>query len=120
VRPRCEEARRKAAELFAQLSGTGRASVDVGELIAAAHQGRLETLFVALDKEQWGVVDDASGNVTLHSVAEKCDEELLNLAAADTWAHGGTVYVMPTPEMPAPSPLAGVYWLPLAKKGKRR
>jgi hypothetical protein len=119
VRPRCEEARKKAAELFAQLSGTGRASVDVGELIAAAHQGRLETLFVALDKEQWGVVDDASGDVTLHAAAEKCDEELLNRAAADAWAHGGTVYVAPSTEMPAPSPLAGVYWLPLAKKGKR-
>jgi hypothetical protein len=117
VRPFYQQKQYKAATLFAQLAGTDRASNDVAELIAAAAQGRLEFLFVASDREQWGILDEATGAAVLHDSRKSGDDEMLNRAAADTLAHGGTVYVVPSMEVPGSSLLAGTYWLPVAKKG---
>jgi hypothetical protein len=118
VQPHFRKAQEGAAALYARLAGTGHTSNDLEETVQAAHQGRVEILFVASDTERWGTVDAAEGRICLHAQAEPGDEDLLNLTALHTLAHGGTVYVVPPSDVPGGGVAACVFWLPLAKRGK--
>lgn len=114
VRPHFQEAQRNAAALYHQLAGTGRTTTDIAETVAAACQGRLEFLFVALGKEQWGTCAPIGTDIDLHATKRPGDEDLLNLAAFHTILRGGVVYA--TNDVPGGGPVAGIYWLPLAKR----
>lgn len=118
VQPQFQETQRNAAALYQQLAGTGRTTNDISEAVNAACQGRLEILFVALGKEQWGTYKPSGGGITVHEKAEPGDEDLLNVAAMHTFLRGGAVFVVPTEDVPGGGLLAGIYWLPLAKRKK--
>jgi hypothetical protein len=116
VAPLLRAPREKAAGLYARLAGTGRTAADLAETVTACGQGRIETLFVAMDAERWGRVDVPGGPVTLDEGRSTEGEDLLNVAALDTLTHGGTVFAVPSAEVPGEGPLAAIYWLPHAGK----
>jgi hypothetical protein len=115
VRDTFEKPLYKVRNQYAALSGTGRTCKEPAETIRAACEGRLETLFVALDREAWGHWNSAANEVTVHPNAMNGDEDLFNLAAINASAHGAKVFVMPAREMPESNAIAGIYWLPAAK-----
>src|SRR5262249_25256635 len=47
----------EAAAHYRNYAATGRASNDIREVLPAAYDGRIESLFVASDQEQWGTFD---------------------------------------------------------------
>lgn len=57
---------------------------------------------MALAKQQWGRYDSDRNEVGLHDRAVKGSEDLLNLAAVETLAHGGTVYALDSDQLPEP------------------
>lgn len=117
VVPRFHQVRARAVALFQEMSGHGYASTTPKEILPAAFEGRIEVLFVAVGREQWGTFDRDSLHVVLHEQREPTDEDLLNVAAMHTLLHGGTVYPVPPEEMPAPNALAAaVFWLPAARR----
>lgn len=87
---------RKAAAVYDRLAGTGRTTADLEEVLRAAREGRVETLFVARDREQW----DESG------------VGLLNQAAVHVLRHGGAVYAVDPHEVPGRGLASGIYRLP--------
>lgn len=103
------EARRRAAERFAQRVGTGLASSDLEEVTLAAHGGRVETLFVSLQEQRWGRVDPASRSVEVHEAPEPGDCDLLEEAALCTLPRDGTVHAVTAEEIPADTPVAAVF-----------
>lgn len=109
LEPAFHEARRRAAERFDALAGTGRASNDPAEILPAAHHGRVESLFLACDTDLWGRLDDPLGKVQVHAVPETGDEELLDTAALFSLRHGGTVYGVHHGEVPGGGDLAAVF-----------
>jgi Bacterial archaeo-eukaryotic release factor family 7 len=115
VHERFEAPRRQACAQFAALAGTGRTCHEPQEVIRAALEGRLETLFVPLDREAWGTVNEASGEFSIHPQRMKGDEDLLNVAAIKASEHGAKVFVLPIKDMPQGGVTAGIYWLPAAK-----
>lgn len=119
VRPHFERARGDALALYRRLVGTGRTARGLGEVVPAAHAGRVETLFVALGTERWGLLDPSAGRVEEHEPPQPGDADLLELAVAHTLRHGGTVYALPAGEVPGGAPLAAIFHLPLARHGKR-
>jgi hypothetical protein len=119
VRPQLEGRQRQAAAQYRHLAGTGRTASELGPVVAAAHRGEVETLFVAPGRRRWGRFDPAGGQVDEHEPPEPGDEELLNLAAVHTLRHGGTVYAVGPEQVPGGGPLAAVFWLPLARRWKR-
>jgi hypothetical protein len=120
VGPQFQEDVRQAVALYHQAITTGKATADVSEIIPAAYRGEFEILFVALGKHLWGILDPGRNEVTLHEQPQPGDEDLSNLAAIHTLRRGNTVYVLRWEDMPARSPLAGIYHLPLPKyPGKR-
>jgi hypothetical protein len=116
VQPVFQATVQSARGLYSRLAGTGRTVNRLEEIVSAAQQGRIETLFAAPGEEQWGTVDAATGAVIVHPQKEPSDEELLNLAAVETLQHGGTVHLLPPEEMPEGSCLAAIYWLPHARR----
>ncbi len=103
------QAQQKAAAQFRDLASTERTSSNTSEIVPAAYYGRVASLFVAFDQEQWGTFDPAIDTLKIHQQAEPGDEDLLDLAATQTLLHGGSVYAVIQPLMPAEAPLAAVF-----------
>jgi hypothetical protein len=117
VQPHFEQAQRRALELYEQLAGTGRASADFSEIVPAAAAGRVEILLAARSKQAWGRFDTAQTHLEIHDPRQPGDEDLLELAVAHTLRHGQTVHALE--DVPGGGPLAAIYRLPLAKRGRR-
>jgi hypothetical protein len=106
-------AREQASQeaLYRELAGRqeGRASNNLKQIMQAAHGGRVATLFLARGVRQWGVYRAHSGNVHVHPSQQPGDHDLLDLAAIQTVANGGTVYVVDRDQMPGGEPQAAIF-----------
>ncbi|MEW6112346.1 MAG: hypothetical protein AB1664_09475 [Thermodesulfobacteriota bacterium] len=109
VEPVFDQARRDEIDRFHALAGTGKASDDFQEVLDAAHYGRVATLFVPVGLEIWGKYNENGGKITLHEGAQPGDQDLLDLAAAQTIMTGGTVYAVEPEEAPSDAPLAAIF-----------
>ena len=109
VQPCFLEEREAAAERFMQLANTDKASEKLVEIVPAAYHGRVDTLFVALDLQQWGAYDLETNEVQLHHGVEPGDQDLMDFTAVQTFLHGGRVYAVEPEQMPVGASLAGVF-----------
>jgi hypothetical protein len=100
VKPLLWESRRAAAARFRELQGRGRASADIRRGLPAAFSGRVETRFVRADQHVWGSCPAAGDDVEVHVNQDANDMDLLDIAAAESYRHGGTVHHVPAVEMP--------------------
>ncbi len=108
VEPHLDEARRETAARFARLAASGKTSSHITEIIPAAREGKIDTLFLARDAAVWGVPDAETGAVEVHRGPQPGDEDLLDLAAVETLTHHGAVYSVAAAEMPASGPAAAI------------
>jgi hypothetical protein len=110
VEPVVAEARAAAAGRFQEAAGKGTlAASRVQDIVPAALQGRVETLFVPVGVQIWGTVDPQTFEAELHHRREPGDEDLLDRAAVATLFSSGTVYSVPQEEIPPPGPAAAVF-----------
>jgi hypothetical protein len=100
VEPHFKDDERAAREAFAIQAGRGLSLSSLEEVLRAAHDGRVEVLFVPRDRQRWGRYDPIKRRVTKHQEYEPGDQDLLDLAAVQTLAMGGTVYVVDPEEIP--------------------
>jgi hypothetical protein len=108
VEPVFRKAREEAAARYRELAGTGRTTTDVKGAVSAAHEGRIEVLFVAVGLQVWGRLDTDIGKVHVHDSPEPGDEDLLDLAAVQALIKGGSVYAVRPEEVPDGAPLAAI------------
>ena len=99
----------QAVAQYKELGGTSRTSNDLSEIVLAAHEKRVATLFVTVGVQCWGTVDARARRVDLHETLLPGDEDLLNLAAIRTYANGGTVFAVSADQMPDPKPAAAIF-----------
>lgn len=97
-----------ARERFQAQHGTGLAVTDSAEIVTAARDGRVETLFAVEDCEIWGVFDTGRYMVIPTSEDFPGAVDLLDLAVAWTLAGNGEVYVKKMEEMPVPAESAAI------------
>lgn len=111
VRPYFEQTQREHREQYVGLAGRedGRASDNLKQIIQAAHDGRVEALFVPLGVQLWGVYRAHSQNVHVHPTYQPGDQDLLDLAAARTFINNGAVYVVEPSDMPLGKEVAAVF-----------
>jgi hypothetical protein len=109
VKPVMRKAEADAVERFRASATRGLASDDVGEVVRAARAGRVGVLLSASGRDRWGKLDLVSGRVAAHEVPEPGDEDLAELATAETIAHGGSVYSVEPERLPEGAALAAVY-----------
>ncbi|MCO6457075.1 MAG: hypothetical protein J5I93_17405 [Pirellulaceae bacterium] len=101
--------RQQSLETFRQRNGGKTASSRVEEIVAAAQQGRVDTLLVDQTADVWGQFQAAEGTVTVHAAAEPDDVELLDVSVLETLRHRGTVYPVPADQSPAQGPVAALF-----------
>lgn len=96
-------------ERFGTLEARGQASGELRDVVKAATDGRVKTLFVARDAHRWGHFDRERRAVEVHDERRPGDADLLDLAALETWADGGRVYVVEAGSLPVDGPAAATY-----------
>lgn len=104
-----QQARAKAMAEYHEGIAKGRASSILDEVLTAAFQGRIATLLVPLGIRRWGRFDFNRFALEQHDEEQPGDEELLDLAAAQTLRHDGIVYGIKPEEVPGGHLLAAVY-----------
>lgn len=102
-------AREQAAERYRHYAETERTSHNIREIIPAAFQGRVESLFIAIDQEQWGTFHPATNTLHVHRVARYHDDDLLDMAATQTLLHCGSVYTVEQAHVPGGESAAAVF-----------
>lgn len=100
---------RRDAIRFTERLGTGLASDHLSEVVPAAIQGRIDTLFIRDEYTAWGACDAESGHIHHSAAPGRDDEELLNLAAIHVLRDGGVVYEYPAERMPNSSGVAATF-----------
>jgi len=85
---------------YKEMAGTGLTTTDISEIISNSIRGKIETLLVDEDREQWGKINGETGEVFLHESIETRDEDLLDLALTNTILHKGNAYALKQMEMP--------------------
>jgi hypothetical protein len=101
--------REVAAAKFLRLAGTGKASANLQEILPAAQEGRVESLFVDVHALQWGRFDPNSSAVEFHEAPQSRDDDLLDLAAAKTLLSRGAVYAVERGQVPGGDMAAAVF-----------
>jgi hypothetical protein len=110
VAPIFKSEHREAVERFMQFEGeqNGMATSDLKAGVKAAEVGRIATLFVPLEVEQWGRYEPDTHRVVLDSGPMPENEDLFDLAARQTLLNSGRVYAVPVEELPGSGDLAAI------------
>jgi len=109
IEPLFLETRNRVLETYGQAAGNGRGSHRLEEVLPAAQDGRVGSLLVGWDTQQWGRYDPENRTAELHDGPSPQGEELVNRAVVMTLQTGGEVFPMLQAEMPEPDPVAAVY-----------
>ncbi|MCA9726872.1 MAG: hypothetical protein KC729_04255 [Candidatus Eisenbacteria bacterium] len=110
VRPRFDRVAAEQRTRFEELANkrSSLAAVRVESVVPAAMSGRVEVLFVPLTEQCWGSFDREEMTVSVHGQRHPGDEDLLDLAAVQTFARGGTVHAVASEDLPGPGPVAAI------------
>lgn len=110
VEPLFQAARDAATSRYRELGGgdSGHTSDELERVVPAAFAGRVQTLFVARDVEQWGRYDPDTTQLVLHGERAADDDDLLDVAAAETLVRNGEIYAIDAEGMPG-SAIAAIF-----------
>lgn len=108
VKPYFQQKQEEAKRRYHELKGTGKTSNDILEILPASYHGRISDLFVTAGLQQWGYYDPESENIRLTDEQETGSEDLIDLAAAKSYANNGSVFALDHEQMPDTAPAAAI------------
>lgn len=102
VEPYFNTQKEEAINKYNEFAGTGKASYELNDIITAAVNGRVETLFIAKDACKWGTYKEegADINIEIHDDFKENDECLLTMSAVKTVLNGGKAFIVEKDELP--------------------
>ena len=111
VEPHFRQETEKIMAAYQQLADTDKASDNVEEIVAAAFNGRIDRLVLAIDTQVWGTFNRDTGAVEYYQEGQRKEDHLplLDFAAMQTLQNGGTVFALSQDEMPTKSAIAAVF-----------
>ena len=109
VEPIFKKKKNEAAARYKNLIETDRTSAETETVVLAALHGRVDTLFVDVDVEIWGRLDEAANQVTIHQSHEPGDIDLIDLAAVHTLLNGGIVYPLSPEDVESHTPIEAIF-----------
>lgn len=101
-------AEEKEAERFGNQISAGKTSADLEQILLAAHEGRIDTLWLSAEEEIWGVVGDDGTVGAYRNERAAGDVDLVDIAATRTLAAGGQVYAVTPEEIPGGTAMAAI------------
>ncbi len=108
VEPYFKREQEDALRRYREFVGLGRTTNDLEKIVTESYAGRVYILFVDATQQKWGNFDPYTSTVEVKSKGESCDVDLLDLAAAYTLAHRGTVYAVESDKVPDGGPAVAV------------
>ena len=96
----CVDESAQALAHFRSIDQTRRETHQFEDIVREAREGRVETLLVAEDVEQWGTFKETTWQVELQAQPNIGNEPLSNQAAVNTLKNKGQVFVLPLSQMP--------------------
>lgn len=111
VEPYFRQETEKIMANYQQYAGTDKATDNITEIVAAAVNGRVDRLVLAVDTQVWGTFNRDTGKVVYYQEGQRKEEHLplLDFAAMQTLQNGGTVFALSQDEMPTKSAIAAVF-----------
>ncbi len=100
IKPYFEATKKQQLTQFQELYHTPKISYQINEIIPAALSGKIETLFVEKNSDEFGLYNIENGKLLLDTKKEIQNSSLTNLAAVQTFLNKGNVYVLDPEEMP--------------------
>ena len=113
IEPSLIAERKEAIDQYHNLSGTGEATQKLEEIVPAAVNGQIDTLFVRANTQKWGKFEQQENKVTVYAEAEDSSVDLLDLAATNTFFQGGKIYVMAEDKMPEDTLMMAILRYPI-------
>lgn len=105
VKPHFQKHRKEQKERFEGLLSDQRASYKLNEIVPAAVNGKVETLYIQSRNDAYGIFDAPSQEIRVDQSKTTTNASLLNMAAIKTFQQGGKVYLMEPEEMPSENTL---------------
>ena len=109
MRPYFDRPRRHALDRLCELNGTDKASLDPAAIVTAVAGGRVDVLLADSGQQRYGTFDAKLGTAAPCDASCAGNEDLVNLAVAETLLHGGTVFPAKSRELPDQSPMAAIF-----------
>lgn len=85
---------------YKELYHTPKTSYQISEIVPAAINGKIDTLFVQNGADEFGVFDKQSNRLLFRKKTELNKASLSDLSAVSTFMQGGKVYFLAPEEMP--------------------
>lgn len=101
IKPYFEATKKQQLNKFKELYHTPKISYQLNEIVPAAISGKIETLFIEKNTDEYGIYNKENGKLILSPSKEVQNASLTNLAAIKTFMNGGKVFLLNTEEMPA-------------------
>lgn len=95
-----EHERKRSREAYQELAGTGRTSYDINEIVPAAINGRIDSLFVADGTHTWGRFNEDKQDVEIHEEFQYGDDDLIGKSAVSTILNSGHTFVVNPEDIP--------------------
>lgn len=108
VQPYFHNAQQEVIDRYQELAGTGQTANNIQEVVSAAYYQRIESLFVPVGLQQWGLFNPSTSEIQIHHEHSPGDDDLMDLAAIHTVLNGGTVYAVEPEKVPGDAELAAV------------
>lgn len=100
VKPFLEKTKEEKIQLFNNLYHTPKASSQISEIVPAAVNGKIDSLFIQYGADEFGVFDKKSNQIMFDKKSSLNYNSLTNLSAMNTFLQGGKVFILDKNEMP--------------------
>jgi hypothetical protein len=102
------ESQRDAAELYRTSKASGTASDKLPEVVRAAVDGRVDTIWIPKGRQVMGVWQPDHHDIQLQAT-DGSTYDLLDFGGVHTFLTGGRVFVVPPDRMPDHGPIAAMF-----------
>ncbi len=102
IKPVFDRERKNKIAAFKEFQNTEKTSSFTKTILAAALEGRIDTLFCENNAEINGVYNPLKNEIELYDEKHIPNSSLLNLAVLKTFLQGGKVYLLEQEQMPNP------------------
>lgn len=100
VEPHFNREKERSRNAYQDLAGTGKTTYHLNEIVPAAFNGRIDSLFVAKGAHKWGSFRKETQDVDVHDEFQEGDMDLISKSAIQTILNGGQAFVVDADELP--------------------
>ena len=109
LEPRVKAERDRIAARFPEMRRAAKATAELPEVLIAADEGRVETLFVGRGVERWGRFDRKTRKVEQRHERQTGDADLVEVAAVTCLLKGAAVYAIDPSRVPGGGLVAALF-----------